>query len=253
MDEFPSRVAVELTNYCNLGCEVCPRHHTRMVYGMMSWELWTKIIDEIAQHDTTLIPTWRGEMMCHSYAAEFLYYAARRVYNLLIVSNGILVGDFTFPLDLLEYVDKFNISIHSKYSLDGLKYIHDHLGPTNIQVSRIEGTLNQQGIWTRAISLAKTNRTYKQHTINGKWGQVEHRPWRAREYCKRLDTDLCIGWDGQVSRCCYVWPTLKYPNINAVDIKHIWLNDPALNDIRDKYPDIVCEECDQWAGKGSTL
>lgn len=253
MPAFPKRVAVELTNYCNLSCPVCPRHHMQMVCGTMDWELWTKIVDEIAQHDCTLIPAWRGELFCHPYAAEMLYYAGRRVKSMVVVTNGVLVGEFTLPVDLLGYVDQFNVSIQGQSSLDGLRYINAYMCKDVIQVSRVEGPRPRQDVWAVATALSDSQRTYKQHTINGKWGQVAHRPIKPRRWCNRLDTDLCIAWDGQISRCCYVWECLHYPNVKASDIETIWKYDLELRAIRENYPDGVCEECDQWAGGGSTL
>jgi len=255
MEDFPTRVAVELTNYCNLSCSVCPRHHIEMEHGRMSWELWTKLIDEISQYHTTLIPAWRGELMCHPQAAEMLFYAVRRVHDIVLVSNGTLIDSFSLPVELLSEFSAFNISIQGSDSLKGLKYLSKYVLRKELMATRVVGMAKDTGLkpFGEATRLAGRTRTYRQHTINGVWGQVKDRPIKLRRWCKRLDYELCITWNGQVSRCCYVWEPLKYCNVKTRTIKEAWHNSIELHKVRSLYPDPICGGCDQWAGDGSTL
>lgn len=49
MEEFPYQIYIEVTNNCNLNCSMCARQKMTRPKGVMSYELFKKIIDEVAQ------------------------------------------------------------------------------------------------------------------------------------------------------------------------------------------------------------
>jgi MoaA/NifB/PqqE/SkfB family radical SAM enzyme len=64
--EFPQRLEIELVSDCNLKCTYCPRHFVNELTGYMSFDLFTKIIDEASVHpETILVLHRRGESMLH--------------------------------------------------------------------------------------------------------------------------------------------------------------------------------------------
>src|SRR3989338_7530331 len=48
---FPADVIVEVTSYCNLRCIICPYPTLKRPKGDMSFEVFKKIVDEIARED----------------------------------------------------------------------------------------------------------------------------------------------------------------------------------------------------------
>jgi len=48
---FPKVVLLDTVSYCNLKCSMCVHPNMTRTKGVMSWELFTKIIDEIALED----------------------------------------------------------------------------------------------------------------------------------------------------------------------------------------------------------
>ena len=49
--DFPKVVLIDTVSYCNLRCSMCVHKEMKRKKGIMSWELFSKIIDEIAQVD----------------------------------------------------------------------------------------------------------------------------------------------------------------------------------------------------------
>jgi len=49
--EFPAVVLIDTVSYCNLRCSMCVHPNMTREKGAMKWELFTKIIDEIAAED----------------------------------------------------------------------------------------------------------------------------------------------------------------------------------------------------------
>jgi radical SAM protein with 4Fe4S-binding SPASM domain len=49
--EFPKVVLIDTVSYCNLRCSMCVHKHMSRKKGRMKWELFIKIIDEIAENN----------------------------------------------------------------------------------------------------------------------------------------------------------------------------------------------------------
>lgn len=75
--DFPSVVLIDTISYCNLKCSMCPHVHMKRKPGIMSWELYRKIIDEIAQErpDAQIWITFFGEGLILKDLPERIRYA----------------------------------------------------------------------------------------------------------------------------------------------------------------------------------
>lgn len=49
--DFPKVVLIDTVSFCNLACSMCVHPNMTREKGIMSWELFTKIIDEVAAED----------------------------------------------------------------------------------------------------------------------------------------------------------------------------------------------------------
>ncbi len=49
--DFPKVILIDTINYCNLRCSMCVHKTMTRKKGVMAWELFTKIIDEIAENN----------------------------------------------------------------------------------------------------------------------------------------------------------------------------------------------------------
>jgi MoaA/NifB/PqqE/SkfB family radical SAM enzyme len=64
-EPFPRRVNIELTNYCNQRCTLCPRQAFTRPLGFMARDLFERVVRECAQHPTRLWLHFLGEPLLH--------------------------------------------------------------------------------------------------------------------------------------------------------------------------------------------
>ena len=77
---YPDRLYIEITNVCNLDCVMCPTglHVLDRSKGHMRWELFTKVIDEMAPHvKTTTLHIW-GEPLLHPKLVDMVRHQGAR-------------------------------------------------------------------------------------------------------------------------------------------------------------------------------
>jgi radical SAM protein with 4Fe4S-binding SPASM domain len=74
---FPRRIAIEPASACNLECPMCPTWTKSRKNGVMSFPLFTKLVDEIAGHgvEKLFLHLW-GEPLIHPRIGELLAYAS---------------------------------------------------------------------------------------------------------------------------------------------------------------------------------
>ena len=69
VSEYPLLVDLELASVCNLRCPMCytisPEFKQKVNTKLMDWELYTKLIDEVAGKVSALRLSLRGEAFLH--------------------------------------------------------------------------------------------------------------------------------------------------------------------------------------------
>jgi radical SAM protein with 4Fe4S-binding SPASM domain len=79
VSEYPLLVDIELASVCNLRCPMCytisPQFKQKVNAKLMDWELYTKIIDEIAEKVKAIRLSLRGEAFLHKKFIECIQYA----------------------------------------------------------------------------------------------------------------------------------------------------------------------------------
>jgi MoaA/NifB/PqqE/SkfB family radical SAM enzyme len=95
-EEFPQTIVLETTNVCNLRCIHCPQgqgfpDRPDYVASYMDWEVYTKAIDEIAQHKIGLLRfSPAGEALVHPRFLDQMAYAKRKgVAPIDLTTNGL--------------------------------------------------------------------------------------------------------------------------------------------------------------------
>jgi radical SAM protein with 4Fe4S-binding SPASM domain len=127
--DFPKVILIDTISYCNLRCYMCPHKEMKRKPGIMSWDLYKKIIDEIAQNqpDAQIWITFFGEGMILKDLPEKIKYAEDKgLHNIILNSNGNLFRtDFSKRLidsglqGLYVGIDAFNPETHKKIRIGG--------------------------------------------------------------------------------------------------------------------------------------
>jgi len=183
------KYTIELTNDCNLKCEMCPRQYTDMEIGYMSNKTWRKIIDMIP-FGSTVLPFWRGESTLHPMFNDMM--EDLNNYKVVIATNG------TNPdliIKSLPYLSVINVSIHGGRSYDG--YL-------KIKSSATNGTLVISSKVDSEKEYVSTDRVYRRHTTDGLWGKVDGVVHKERILCNETKDNL-YSWDGEKMICRHVW------------------------------------------------
>jgi len=184
-----TKYVVELTNDCNLTCEVCPRNYIDMKLGYMSMPMFFNILHDVPK-GSTVLPFWRGESTLHPRFCDMI--EQLKDYDVVLATNGIKVEPI---LAVLDYLSVINVSIHNQKSYEGYLELKNHVvdSKPSIIASRVEGE----------PEFVKDSRVYKRHSEDGIWGKVVG-SIGDRSGCPRLSESV-YSWDGQKGKCCYVW------------------------------------------------
>ena len=87
--DFPKSLGVELTNYCNLKCPMCPREIATRGYGNMDGDVFRAIADQAAGRRLVFLPTGFGESFIHPDFHELMHYVGRAgVLGTMLITNG---------------------------------------------------------------------------------------------------------------------------------------------------------------------
>ncbi len=118
--DFPIHLDVEITNFCNLGCPMCPRtvQIKEGIFGKVEhidFNLFKKLIDEGAENGLCSVKfNYLGEPLMHPRVAEMVKYCKDRgILDVMFNTNGVLLKE-KMSYDLLEAgIDGIFISFDS--------------------------------------------------------------------------------------------------------------------------------------------
>ena len=119
MPDFPKDVQIQTMTGCNSRCIFCPHGKTRnpILPGQeMSWDNFTKIVDEILSHDVNRIsPYLMNEPLMDKRLAQLISYMTRKKAKHTVTkvnSNGSLLTDTLSKALLDSGLDRLNFSVH---------------------------------------------------------------------------------------------------------------------------------------------
>jgi len=276
---FP-RLAIETTDACNANCIHCPIHRRATKHGLMSRELYTKIVDECAQYDTgDLLLSNYGEPLLDPLLVQRIRYAKEKGIPCVHFStNGSLLNE-NISKELIESgLDGIYISLDAArketYEKVRLGLDFDSI-VTNIE--RFVALRNSRGFDKPCVhvSFVKMNHQKKVelHEFIARWcrkvdtidinflstrgGAIPTSPNYSLSYKKRRPCNLWNRLDvfsnGDVSVCCQdVFGQIIVGNLQRSTIYEIWngekmeaLRKLQLTEQYDKIP--ICRDCNAWA------
>ena len=279
-------VGMELTNACNLRCAMCPAHDSRLngerERGYMSWELFTKVVDEIAiLRDISVGLNFAGESLLHPKFVDMLRYAHRKgIYSIGFSTNGELLDRRT-SREILKYC-KGIIGV----SIEGFKETHERIrrGSNYVRVLRnLDFLVSERERLRQPYPLVKVNLTRSDQLEQEveeyieKWVdlvdmvQVNEQLDKAykivstnkflrtdvpekRLPCKELWTYMAVLWNGDIALCCHDLMAKSNLKVNARDysIQEAWTSweykNMRISHLKGRYSRIpACSRCEAWA------
>jgi radical SAM protein with 4Fe4S-binding SPASM domain len=288
--DYPTDILVETVARCNLACVMCPQKSLTRPVGRMSYELWTKIVDEVAavSPTTRLWPALMGEpLLMAPEIFRWLHYAKHKgIEHLALNSNlNLLRPDHAESLvasgvdEIIVGIDAATADLYRQIRVNGnLEHVRravSHLVSAKTRLASRTPRIVLQFIvmdeneheeaafveeWQRAgveIDLKIKPRTGWGGTVPVWRGVLEDRG-SPRLPCTWLLRQLTIFWNGQVPQCDGDWDGRTcHGNVNRQSIAEIWQGSLAKlreRHLRKDYDFSPCRACEDWsAGLSQTI
>ncbi|HEX6975273.1 MAG TPA: radical SAM/SPASM domain-containing protein [Vicinamibacterales bacterium] len=265
---MPEIVQIESTNICNAKCVFCPRDDMHRKQGIMSVELFRKIVDECVELGITHIRMHNyGEAFIDKKLVEKVRYAKEKgIKEVGAISNGSLITEPVARGMIEAGLDAINISVDAsgkevfETTRIGLKY--------DKVIANIERLVRLRAEYGKRrpkliLSFVRQNNSADEQAF------IEH--WRAiadkihitdlHNWAGTLNTESDVNypcyrpwltftvlWDGRVSLCCadFDGKTIL-GDLNTSTIREIWNAEPyraaRRQHLESGGPDI-CRSCD---------
>lgn len=230
---FPTEVWVELTNLCNLKCVMCPNgldvgDHTR---GFMTWDVFRKVIREIAQHGCNAQLFLGGESLLNKEAIRMIRYAKNAGCTVSLSTNATVLDSVTARHLIESGLDNLNFSFDG-FTPDEYERIRVNAKYDNV-IGNIKAFLtekkamNADAPFTTIYSLMVSEESGKGRdefiaSFDGlpvdrflvdtpaDWGGrldedsgVELKGIGGKQMpCHRVWQNVAVRWDGSVVPCC---------------------------------------------------
>lgn len=266
----PAHMKIELTNFCNLACPMCPHSQMERSVGYMKPELFRRIIDQAAPQLEFAYLHHLGESLFHGRIGELIRYGR---------SRGVAMGLSTNA----TYLDHRKAKLLLENGLDFLVISMDGASPDTYERVRVGGDFattfkNVRNFFemkkqienntTVVVQMIVTEQNrHEIELFSQHWdGQVmikEARDWAGQVKlgvrhvpppikqtpCRMLWTELTVLWDGAVVPCVNVYEKQNViGNLAEQTLDEVW-NSPLMQEfraahLRNQVGDIpVCATC----------
>ena len=265
---LPEIVQIEATNICNAKCVFCPRDEMHRRQGIMSLELFKKIVDECAELGITHVRMHNyGEAFMDRKLVEKVRYAKQKgIREVGMISIGSLISELVARGMIDAGLDAINISVDAsgkevfEATRLGLNYDKVIANIERLVRLRSEGGKRRPKL---ILSFVRQNNSADEQAFIEHWRSIADKihvtdlhNWAGTlnsesdvNYpCYRPWLTFTVLWDGRVSLCCadFDGKTIL-GNLNTQTIAEIWNAEPYRNVRREHLesggPD-VCRACD---------
>lgn len=282
----PVHLKLELTNYCNLSCPMCPHESMRRPIGYMEPSLFRRIIDEAVPELEFAYVHHLGESLFHGRIGELIAYGERHGVHMGLSTNATFLDDrksralldagLTFLVISLDAASEqsygqmrrggnFQATVANIDRLLRLRHIERH--PLRIVVQMIVSAHNEHEVTTFAtrwpdLVVLKEARDWA--------GQVPLSSLRPRlvrpssaleadqlsalaEPCRLPWSELTVLWDGNVVPCANVFEHVNLlGNLQNQSLSEVWNGEPIQRlrraHLRNALSEVpVCRTCPRHA------
>ena len=265
---MPEIVQIESTNICNAKCVFCPRDDMHRRQGIMTVELFRKIVDECVELGITHVRMHNyGEAFIDKKLVEKVRYAKQKgIQEVGMISNGSLITEQIARGMIDAGLDAINISVDAsgkevfESTRVGLKYDKVIANIERLVRLRTESGRRRPKL---ILSFVRQNNSADEQAFIEHWRAIADKihvtdlhNWAGTlnqesdvNYpCYRPWLTFTVLWDGRVSLCCadFDGKTIL-GDLNTHSIAEIW-NAGPYRDVRRQHlesggPDI-CRACD---------
>ena len=265
---MPDIVQIESTNICNAKCVFCPRDEMHRRQGIMTVELFRKIVDECAELGITHVRMHNyGEAFMDRKLVEKVRYAKQKgIREVGMISNGSLITEPIARGMIDAGLDAINISVDAsgkevfESTRIGLKY--DKVIANIERLVRLRGESGKRRP-KLILSFVRQNNSADEQAFIEHWRPIADKihvtdlhNWAGTlntesdvNYpCYRPWLTFTVLWDGRVSLCCadFDGKTIL-GDLNTHSIAEVWNAEPYRKVRREHLesggPDI-CRACD---------
>jgi len=286
--EFPTDLLIETIAECNLQCVMCPQHKLTRPTGAMSFELWTKIIDEVAEKSPTtkIWPALMGEpLLLGEKLFKMLRYASEKKLSIHLNSNLMAFKEKMIDgllgcgiKELIVGLDAFTPDTYAKIRVNGklktvlknLNLILDEKERRGIKLPNIilqfvvmdENEDEEKRFiefWKnsgRDVKLKIKPRTGWADGVKA-WKKIVNVSQENRHLpCTWLIRQMTVFWNGRVPQCDGDYDgRTNYGDVNIESIEEIW--NGRLRKVRDRHMKLdfkfaPCDSCEDWQAGIST-
>ena len=278
LDYMPLRLWVELTNICNLKCEMCPNSTPgKSPRGYMSLETFQKIIDQTHHHVYDINLCHRGESLLNKDIAKMVAYARKMKVATRLNTNATVLDEkmsreliqagldfISFSFDGLdaEVYEKIRIGARYDRVLENIttflklkKELHSPTPYTMIEILALPGIdlgpEKLEQFRKHFVSLPVDKITVKPvHNWGGnieigdQSSDPEETPKMNYCPCTNIWYAMVILWDGSVALCVQDWhDDNQLGNINDCSIVAMWNSDTIVN-VRELLANEEYQQCE---------
>jgi MoaA/NifB/PqqE/SkfB family radical SAM enzyme len=265
---MPEIVQIESTNICNAKCVFCPRDDMHRKQGIMTLDLFRKVVDECVDLGITHVRMHNyGEAFIDKRLVEKVRYAKDKgIKEVGVISNGSLITENIARGMIDAGLDAINISVDAsgkdvfESTRIGLKY--DKVIANIERLVRIRAETGKRRP-KLILSFVRQNNSADEQAFIEHWRAIADKihvtdlhNWAGTlnnesdvNYpCYRPWLTFTILWDGRVSLCCadFDGKTIL-GDVSTSSIRAIWNAEPYRNARRQHLesggPDI-CRSCD---------
>lgn len=259
--EYPPNLQIEITSMCNLRCIMCYQHDKSFSskknghMGIMNFDLFKKIIDEIEGNLEAVTFASRGEPTLNPELEKFLKYCENKFLGLKIntnatmfnekIINTLLSSDLETLVLSIDAADKEmyeKIRINSNFdkiinNLELFRKIKENNYKNSKLKVRISGVLIND-----KQNINDIKKFYEKFA--DEFAFVNYNPWESSYEneinnistpCSDLWRRMFVWWDGKVNPCDYDYKsTLSVWNAKDLSIKDIWTS-VEYEELRNKH------------------
>src|SRR4029453_2947895 len=244
---LPEIVQIESTNLCNAKCVFCPRDEMHRKQGVMSFDLFRKIVDECAELNITHVRVHNyGEPFMDRQLVEKVGYAKQKgIKEAGMISNGPLMTEQGARGIIEAGLDAINISVDAsgREVFDatrlGLNYDKVIANIERLLRGRKEPGRNRPKL---ILSFVRQNNSVDEQAFIEHWKSIAdkihitdlhnwagtlNRESAVNYPCYRPWLTFTVLWDGRVSLCCadFDGKTIL-GGLDTPSIAEIWNSEP---------------------------